>query len=136
MTTDAELNELYEKLDRAHRQYQYYRQEEVDRIVAAVATIANKNRINLAKLAVSETKMGIVEDKVIKNHFASDYVFNKYKDMKTCGVIESNSAQGIEKIADSMGIIAAVIPCTNPTSTVMEWTRSTLNHSKKMVLGI
>ncbi len=118
-TMNTDLDQIYKKLSQAHQHYMDYGQAQVDHIVLSVAAVANENRIKLAQAAVNETKMGVVEDKVIKNHFASDYVFNKYKDMKTCGVIEENSAQGIKKIADSMGIIAAIIPCTNPTSTVI-----------------
>ncbi len=94
-------------------------QEQVDRIFLAAATAANKMRIPLAKLAVEETGMGIVEDKVIKNHYASEYIYNAYKDAKTCGVIEEDHAYGIKKIAEPIGVIAAVIPTTNPTSTAI-----------------
>ena len=96
-----------------------YTQKQVDKIFLAAASAANKARISLAKLAVEETGMGIVEDKVIKNHYASEYIYNAYKDTKTCGVIEEDKAYGIKKIADPIGVIAAVIPTTNPTSTAI-----------------
>ncbi|MBQ8780414.1 MAG: bifunctional acetaldehyde-CoA/alcohol dehydrogenase [Oscillospiraceae bacterium] len=96
-----------------------YTQEQVDKIFLAAASAANKARISLAKLAVEETGMGIVEDKVIKNHYASEYIYNAYKDTKTCGVVEEDKAYGIKKIAEPIGVIAAVIPTTNPTSTAI-----------------
>ena len=96
-----------------------YTQEQVDRIFLAAASAADKARISLAKLAVSETGMGVVEDKVIKNHYAAEYIYNAYKDTKTCGVIEEDKAYGIKKIAEPIGVVAAVIPTTNPTSTAI-----------------
>ncbi len=96
-----------------------YTQEAVDKIFLAAASAADKARISLAKLAVEETGMGIVEDKVIKNHYASEYIYNAYKDTKTCGIIEEDKAYGIKKIAEPIGVIAAVIPTTNPTSTAI-----------------
>ncbi len=96
-----------------------YTQEAVDKIFLAAATAADKARISLAKLAVAETGMGIVEDKVIKNHYAAEYIYNAYKDTKTCGVIEEDKTFGIKKIAEPIGVIAAVIPTTNPTSTAI-----------------
>ena len=96
-----------------------YTQEQVDKIFLAAASAADKARITLAKLAVEETGMGIVEDKVIKNHYAAEYIYNAYKDTKTCGVIEEDKAFGIQKIAEPIGVIAAVIPTTNPTSTAI-----------------
>ncbi len=103
----------------AQAKFATYTQEQVDKIFAAAAAAANKERISLAKMAVAETGMGIVEDKVIKNHYAAEYIYNAYKDTKTCGVIEEDSAYGIKKIADPIGVIAAVIPTTNPTSTAI-----------------
>lgn len=94
-----------------------YTQEQVDRIFSAAAMAANRARISMAKLAVEETGMGIVEDKVIKNHFASEYIYNKYRDLKTCGVICEDKASGMKKVAEPIGVVAAVIPTTNPTST-------------------
>lgn len=99
--------------------YAKFSQEQVDKIFLACASAANKARIPLAKLAVEETGMGIVEDKVIKNHYASEYIYNQYKNVKTCGVIEEDKAYGITKIAEPIGIIGAVIPTTNPTSTAI-----------------
>ncbi|MCM1439448.1 MAG: bifunctional acetaldehyde-CoA/alcohol dehydrogenase [Roseburia sp.] len=99
--------------------YAKFTQEQVDKIFLACASAANKQRIALAKLAVAETGMGIVEDKVIKNHYASEYIYNQYKNVKTCGVIEEDKAYGITKIAEPIGIIGAVIPTTNPTSTAI-----------------
>ncbi len=103
----------------AQAKFATYTQEQVDKIFAAAAAAANKERISLAKMAVAETGMGIVEDKVIKNHYAAEYIYNAYKDTKTCGVIEEDTAYGIKKIADPIGVIAAVIPTTNPTSTAI-----------------
>lgn len=103
----------------AQNKFAAYTQEQVDRIFFAAASAANKMRIPLAKMAVEETGMGIVEDKVIKNHYASEYIYNAYKDTKTCGIIEEDKAYGIKKIAQPLGVIAAVIPTTNPTSTAI-----------------
>lgn len=103
----------------AQRKFSTYNQEQVDAIFLAAATAAAKNRIPIAKLAVEETKMGIVEDKVIKNHFASEYIYNTYKDTQTCGVLEYDPAFGIKKIIEPIGVIAAVVPTTNPTSTAI-----------------
>ena len=103
----------------AQAEFATFSQEQVDRIFTAAASAANKERISLAKMAVSETGMGIVEDKVIKNHYAAEYIYNAYKDTQTCGVIEEDTAYGIKKIAEPIGVIAAVIPTTNPTSTAI-----------------
>ena len=103
----------------AQKEYAHYTQEQVDKIFLAAATAANKARIPLARDAVNETHMGIVEDKVIKNHFASEYIYNAYRDTKTCGVIEEDKAYGIRKIAEPLGLICAIIPTTNPTSTAI-----------------
>ncbi len=103
----------------AQNNFATFSQEQVDKIFLAAASAANKARISLAKLAVEETGMGIVEDKVIKNHYASEYIYNAYKDTKTCGVIEEDKAFGTIKIAEPIGVIAAVIPTTNPTSTAI-----------------
>ena len=107
------------RVRKAQQQFASYSQEQVDRIFLAAATAANQARIPLAQLAVEETGMGVVEDKVIKNHFASEYIYNAYSNAKTCGVIEEDKAYGIQKIAEPIGIIAAVIPTTNPTSTAI-----------------
>ena len=103
----------------AQKQFAAFTQEQVDKIFLAAAVAANRQRIPLARMAVEETGMGIVEDKVIKNHYASEYIYNKYKNMKTCGVIEEDKSLGIKKIAEPIGLIAAVIPTTNPTSTAI-----------------
>jgi len=117
-TLDALLAKMKE-MKEAQRIFATYSQEQVDKIFFAASVAANKHRIALAKMAVEETGMGIVEDKVIKNHYASEYIYNAYKDTKTCGVIEEDKASGIRKIADPIGLIAAVIPTTNPTSTAI-----------------
>ena len=103
----------------AQREYAHFTQEQVDKIFLAAATAANKARIPLARAAVEETHMGIVEDKVIKNHFASEYIYNAYRDTRTCGVIEEDKAYGVRKIAEPLGLICAIIPTTNPTSTAI-----------------
>ena len=107
------------RVRKAQQIFATYTQEQVDKIFLAAAMAADKARISLAKLAVEETGMGIVEDKVIKNHYAAEYVYNAYKNTKTCGVIEENKAYGTKKIAEPIGVIAAVIPTTNPTSTAI-----------------
>ena len=113
------LEEAIARTREAQKKFATYTQEQVDKIFLAAATAANKARISLAKMAVKETGMGVVEDKVIKNHYASEYIYNAYKDTKTCGVIEEDKAFGIKKIAEPIGVIAAVIPTTNPTSTAI-----------------
>ncbi len=113
------LNEAISRTRKAQKEFALYSQEQVDKIFLAAASAANKARISLAKMAVSETGMGVVEDKVIKNNYAAEYIYNAYKDTKTCGVIEENKAFGIKKIAEPIGVIAAVIPTTNPTSTAI-----------------
>jgi len=112
---EAELK----RVKAAQQVFASYTQEEVDKIFLAAASAANKARISLAKLAVEETGMGVVEDKVIKNNYASEYIYNAYKAVKTCGVIEEDTAYGMQKIAEPIGVIAAVIPTTNPTSTAI-----------------
>nr|WP_294506877.1 bifunctional acetaldehyde-CoA/alcohol dehydrogenase [uncultured Victivallis sp.] len=113
------LNELIGRVKAAQIKYAEYTQEQVDKIFAAAALAANNARIPLAQMAVAESGMGVVEDKVIKNHFASEYIYNKYRDMKTCGVIEENEAYGIAKVAEPVGVIAGIVPTTNPTSTAI-----------------
>ncbi len=103
----------------AQKVFATYTQEQVDKIFKAAAMAANQQRIPLAKMAVAETGMGVVEDKVIKNHYAAEYIYNAYKNTKTCGVIEEDKAFGIKKVAEPIGIIGAVIPTTNPTSTAI-----------------
>lgn len=106
-------------MEQAQKEFSTFSQEEVDKIFKAAAIAANKMRIPLAQQAVEETGMGIVEDKVIKNHFASEYIYNKYKDMQTCGVSKNSESFGYQEILEPVGIIAAVIPTTNPTSTAI-----------------
>ena len=113
------LQERMKEMRKAQQVFATYTQEQVDKIFFAAAMAANKARIPLAKMAVQETGMGVVEDKVIKNHYASEYIYNAYRDTKTCGVIEEDKAYGIKKIAEPIGLIAAVIPTTNPTSTAI-----------------
>ena len=116
---EATLLDKIARVRAAQAKYATYTQEQVDKIFFAAAMAANKARIPLAKMAVEETGMGVVEDKVIKNHYASEYIYNTYKDVKTCGVIESDSGFGITKIAEPVGVVAAIIPTTNPTSTAI-----------------
>jgi acetaldehyde dehydrogenase/alcohol dehydrogenase len=113
------LTAKMEAMREAQREFATFTQEQVDKIFFEAALAANKMRIPLAKMAVEETGMGIVEDKVIKNHYAAEYIYNAYKDTKTCGVIEEDKAFGIKKIAEPIGLVAAVIPTTNPTSTAI-----------------
>ncbi len=113
------LEKALKRVRAAQKKYAQFTQEQVDKIFLAAATAANRNRIPLAKLAVEETGMGIVEDKVIKNHFASEEIYNKYRDAKTCGVIDENPSMGTKRVAEPIGVIAAVIPTTNPTSTAI-----------------
>ncbi len=113
------LEETLARVREAQKKFSTYTQEQVDKIFFAAASAANKARIPLAKMAVEETGMGVVEDKVIKNNYAAEYIYNAYKNTKTCGVIEEDKAYGIKKIAEPIGVIAAVIPTTNPTSTAI-----------------
>ena len=116
---EESLEKLLKSVREAQKQFATYTQEQVDKIFFEAAMAANKMRIPLAKMAVAETGMGIVEDKVIKNHYASEYIYNAYRNTKTCGVIEKDSAFGIMKIAEPIGVLAAVVPTTNPTSTAI-----------------
>ena len=113
------LEQAIARTREAQKVYATYTQEQVDKIFLAAASAANRARIPLAKMAVEETGMGVVEDKVIKNNYAAEYIYNAYKDTKTCGVIEEDKAYGIQKIAEPIGVVAAVIPTTNPTSTAI-----------------
>ena len=119
----------------AQAQFATFTQEQVDKIFFAAAIAANQARIPLAKMAVEETGMGIVEDKVIKNHYAAEYIYNAYKNTKTCGVIEEDPAFGIKKIAEPIGIIAAVIPTTNPTSTAIFKTLIALKTRNAIIIS-
>ena len=117
--THDDLKLIIERAKKAQKIYATFSQEQVDKIFKAAATAADKMRIPLAKMAVEESGMGVMEDKIIKNHFAAEYIYNKYKDMKTAGVIFEDKANGIKKVAEPIGVIAAVIPTTNPTSTAI-----------------
>ena len=141
-TTEYKIVDSVEKLEdalarvrAAQKKFATYTQEQVDAIFRAAALAADKQRIPLAKLAVSETGMGVVEDKVIKNHYAAEYIYNHYKDTKTCGVIEEDKAYGIQKIASPIGVIAAVIPTTNPTSTAIFKTLLALKTRNGIVIS-
>ena len=119
VSNNQELSELFARVRAAQEKFSTFNQEQVDKIFLAAATAANKARIYLAKMAVAETGMGVVEDKVIKNHYASEYIYNAYKHEKTCGVLEEDPSFGIMKIAEPIGVIGAVVPTTNPTSTAI-----------------
>ncbi|GHU43689.1 aldehyde-alcohol dehydrogenase [Clostridia bacterium] len=121
LVTDSpeRLTDLIRSVRKAQEKFAEYPQEQVDKIFKAAALAASKHRIPLAQAAVAETGMGIVEDKVIKNHYASEYIYNAYRDTKTCGVIEEDTSFGIQKIAVPIGLVGAVIPTTNPTSTTI-----------------
>ncbi len=116
---EESLGKMLARVRAAQEKFAAFTQEQVDYIFMKAALAANKKRIPLAKMAVEETGMGIVEDKVIKNHYASEYIYNAYKDVKTCGVIERDESFGITRIAEPIGVLAAVIPTTNPTSTAI-----------------
>jgi len=129
------LETVLQTVREAQRTYSSYTQEQVDAIFLAAASAANRARIPLAKMAVEETGMGVVEDKVIKNHYASEYIYNAYKDTKTCGILEEDKAYGIKKIAEPVGVIAAVIPTTNPTSTAIFKTLMALKTRNGMIIS-
>ncbi|CDG35137.1 bifunctional acetaldehyde-CoA/alcohol dehydrogenase [Acetivibrio thermocellus] len=129
------LEKALKRLREAQSVYATYTQEQVDKIFFEAAMAANKMRIPLAKMAVEETGMGVVEDKVIKNHYASEYIYNAYKNTKTCGVIEEDPAFGIKKIAEPLGVIAAVIPTTNPTSTAIFKTLIALKTRNAIIIS-
>mgnify|MGYP002987340740 FL=1 len=135
VTTAQELTEALAKCRAAQEKFATYTQEQVDKIFLAAATAANQMRIPLAKQAVAETGMGVVEDKVIKNHYAAEYIYNAYKDSKTCGVIEEDTAYGIQRIAEPIGVIAAVIPTTNPTSTAIFKTLISLKTRNGIIIS-
>ncbi len=128
---EAKIKEVKE----AQKIFATYTQEQVDNIFKAAAMAANQARISLAKQAVAETGMGVVEDKVIKNHYASEYIYNAYKDVKTCGVIEEDKSFGIKKVAEPIGVVAAVIPTTNPTSTAIFKTLISLKTRNGIIIS-
>ena len=129
------LEEALARVRAAQRKFATYTQEQVDKIFKAAAIAANKARIPLAKMAVEETGMGIVEDKVIKNNYAAEYIYNKYKNTKTCGVIEEDTAFGTKKVAEPLGVVAAVIPTTNPTSTAIFKTLISLKTRNGIIIS-
>ena len=117
--TAEQLELLIERVKKAQKIYSTYSQEQVDAIFKAAATAADKARIPLARMAVEETGMGVLEDKIIKNHFASEYIYNKHKNAKTCGIIKEDKTNGIKIVAEPLGVIAGIVPTTNPTSTAI-----------------
>ena len=129
------LEQAIESVREAQKKFATYTQEQVDKIFLAAASAANKMRIPLAKMAVEETGMGIVEDKVIKNTSAAEYIYHGYKNTKTCGVIEEDTAYGIKKVAEPIGVIAAVIPTTNPTSTAIFKTLISLKTRNGIIIS-
>ncbi|MBD7915912.1 bifunctional acetaldehyde-CoA/alcohol dehydrogenase [Clostridium sp. Sa3CUN1] len=135
VTNAQELTQRIKELREAQRKFATYTQEQVDEIFRQAAIAANDNRIKLAKMAVAETGMGIVEDKVIKNHFAAEYIYNQYKDMKTCGVLEEDKTFGITKVAEPIGVIAAIVPTTNPTSTAIFKTLIALKTRNAIIIS-
>ncbi len=135
ITNTQELTDALVRCRKAQEQFANFTQEQVDKIFLAAASAANKMRIPLAKAAVAETGMGVAEDKVIKNHYAAEYIYNAYKDTKTCGIIEEDHSYGIQRIAEPIGIIAAVIPTTNPTSTAIFKTLICLKTRNAIVIS-
>ena len=135
VTNAEQLTKKIEELRKAQKEFSKFTQEQVDKIFRAAAMAANNERIRLAKMAVEETGMGIVEDKVIKNHFAAEYIYNKYRDMKTCGVIEEDKTFGITKVAEPIGVIAAIVPTTNPTSTAIFKTLISLKTRNAIIIS-
>ena len=129
------LEEELERVREAQRKFSTYTQEQVDKIFLAAAKAANMARIPLAKMAVEETGMGVVEDKIIKNHYAAEYIYNKYKNTKTCGVIDEDKAYGTKRIAEPLGVICAVIPTTNPTSTAIFKTLISLKTRNGIIIS-
>ncbi|MDY4898574.1 MAG: bifunctional acetaldehyde-CoA/alcohol dehydrogenase [Eubacteriales bacterium] len=131
----ASLEAAITRVRAAQKKFATYTQEQVDAIFKAAAIAANRARIPLAKMAVEETGMGVVEDKVIKNNYAAEYIYNAYRDTKTCGVIEEDKAYGLKKIAEPIGVIAAVIPTTNPTSTAIFKTLIALKTRNAIIIS-
>ena len=129
------LEQALKRVRKAQETFATYTQEQVDKIFRTAAIAANKQRIPLAKMAVEETGMGVVEDKVIKNHYAAEYIYNAYKNTKTCGVVEEDPAFGIKRVAEPIGVIAAVIPTTNPTSTAIFKTLISLKTRNGIIIS-
>ena len=115
----SRVQQIISQVRKAQQIFAHFSQEQVDKIFYHAAKIANVNRIKLAQMAIAETQMGVLEDKIIKNNFAAEYIYNKYKYLKTCGVVEEDPAAGYQKIYVPKGIIAGIIPTTNPTSTAI-----------------
>ncbi|WP_413700105.1 aldehyde dehydrogenase family protein [Psychromonas sp. KJ10-10] len=115
----AELDAMVARVKAAQKEYATFSQEQVDKIFRALSLATSTARIELAKMVATESGMGIMEDKVIKNHFASEFIYNKYKDDKTCGIIDRNDEGGTITIAEPVGIVCAIVPTTNPTSTAI-----------------
>ena len=135
VTNVDELKDAIARCRKAQAEFATFTQEQVDKIFQAAATAANKARIPLAKMAVEETGMGVVEDKVIKNHYAAEYIYNAYKNTKTCGVIEDDTSAGLKRIAEPIGLVGAVIPTTNPTSTAIFKTLIALKTRNAMIIS-
>lgn len=135
VTNAQELTQRIKQLREAQAKFATFTQEQVDEIFRQAAMAANDNRIKLAKMAVAETGMGIVEDKVIKNHFAAEYIYNQYKDMKTCGIIEEDHTYGVTKVAEPIGVISAIVPTTNPTSTAIFKTLIALKTRNAIIIS-
>lgn len=135
VTNLQELSKRIEELRKAQKEFAKFTQEQVDDIFRQAAMAASDSRIILAKMAVKESGMGIVEDKVIKNHFAAEYIYNQYKDTKTCGIIERDEMFGITHIAEPIGVIAAIVPTTNPTSTAIFKTLIALKTRNAIIIS-
>ena len=129
------LEETIRNVKKAQQEFSHYTQEQVDKIFLAASIAANQARIPLAKMAVEETGMGVEEDKVIKNHYAAEYIYNKYKNEKTCGTLEYDASYGVRKVAEPLGLIAAVIPTTNPTSTAIFKTLISLKTRNGIIIS-
>ena len=129
------FEKMLARVREAQKIYSTYTQEQVDKIFRAAAMAANLQRIPLAKMAVEETGMGVVEDKVIKNHYAAEYIYNAYKNTKTCGVIEEDKAYGTKKIAEPIGVVGAVIPHHHPTSTAIFKTLISLKTRNGIIIS-
>ena len=129
------IDTIIAKVTAAQKEYANFSQEQVDKIFKAAAMAANAMRIPLAQMAVEETGMGVVEDKIIKNHYASEYICNKYLTLKTCGIIETDDASGMIKVAEPRGVIAGIVPTTNPTSTAIFKALIALKTDRKSRVG-
>ena len=129
------LEETIRNVKKAQQEFSHYTQEQVDKIFLSASIAANQARIPLSKMAVEETGMGIIKDKVIKNHYAAEYIYNKYKNEKTCGTLEYDASYGVRKVAEPLGLIAAVIPTTNPTSTAIFKTLISLKTRNGIIIS-